>query len=382
MSKINLVEGAIARIEENTTKRQMEAAKLLFSAQEGDLSARYKLMEGISSSDIPTLLQPAIQVQFLAKYAALPNVWNQIAEEKQVDDFGTIKFGTFDVDPTSLSGNEAETFVNGGLPVVGEYDEYPAMKYTTTTLDKTFERKRGARARLSWESLRRVGNFDIIGEFTSKFAELAARQEDIALARLFVTAGAAGVGSAFTGKTLAANSGLSTTANPALSLTALQAALAQSTAARVNGNPVGATSYKLVYGSALATTVANLMSIQTIRRTDGNGTYDINANSVTGPFRPIEFNAMDTVSGSNTNAYWFVIPESMTRPQFYELFLTGERTPLISIKDSGHMSLAGGEVPVREGSFDEDDVQTRVRHIVDAVNVTNDGFVVSTGAGS
>jgi hypothetical protein len=46
------------------------------------------------------------------------------------------------------------------------------------------------------------------------------------------------------------------------------------------------------------------------------------------------------------------------------------------------MSLAGGEVPVREGSFDEDDIQTRVRHIVEAVNVTNDGFVYSTGAGN
>ena len=373
MANIKLVENEISRIEECATKRQIEAAKLYFAAKSGDLSARVKLQEGISSSDIPTLLQPTIQVEFLAQYAAMPTVWDQIANEKLVDDFGPIKFGDFQIDASSLGDANGDDFVAGGLPVVGEYDEYPAVKFATQELNKSIDRKRGVRARLSWESLRRLGNFDIIGEFTSAFARYATQQEDIALAKLFVTTGGA-VGSAFSGKQL--------TSNDALSLTTLDEALAQSREARVNGNPVGATSYKLVHGSGLTTTVNNLMSIQTIRRTDGNGTYDINANTITGPYRPIEFNTLDLVSGSTTDAWWFVVPETAVRPQFLEVFLNGARTPLISIKDSGHMSLAGGEVPVREGSFDEDDIQTRVRHIVEAVNVTNDGFVYSTGAGA
>jgi len=372
MDKIQLVEREIARIEENATKRQIEAAKLLSEALAGDIRARVMLQEGISSSDIPTLLQPAINVTFLAQYAAQPTVWNQIAQEYTVNDFGTIKFGDFQIDPSSLTAANGEEYIAGGLPVVGEYDEYPAVKFSTSETDKSIDKKRGVRARLSWESLRRTGDFDILGRFTEAFAQYAAQQEDIALASLFVTSAGA-VGSAFSGKQL--------TSNDPISLTTLDEALAQSREARVNGRPIGASSYKLVYGSGLATTVNNLMSIQTIRKTDGNGTYDINANVTTGPFRPIEFPTLDTVSGSTTDAWWFVIPETTVRPQFLEVFLNGERSPLISIKDSGHMSLAGGEVPVREGSFDEDDIQTRVRHIVEAVNVTNDGFVYSTAAG-
>lgn len=374
MANIKLVEQEIARIEESATKRQVEATKLLVAAQQGDLSARVKLQEGISSSDIPTLLQPAINVTFLAQYAAQPTVWNQIAQEYTVDDFGPIKFADFQIDPSSIAAShDGEEFIEGGLPVVGEYDEYPAVKFATQELNKSVDRKRGVRARLSWESLRRTGNFDLIAQFTQAFARYAAQQEDIALAKLFVTTGGA-VGSAFSGKNLASDD--------ALSLTTLDEALAQSREARVNGNPIGATSYKLVHGSGLTTTVNNLMSISTIRRTDGNGTYDVNANVITGPFNPIEFPTLDLVSGNSTDAWWFVIPETTVRPQFLEVFLSGERTPLISIKDSGHMSLAGGEVPVREGSFDEDDIQTRVRHIVEAVNVSNDGFVYSTGAGA
>jgi hypothetical protein len=373
MAKINLVEQEIARIEESATKRQLEAAKLYFAAKQGDLRAKLSLQEGISSSDIPTVLQPTVQVEFLAQYAALPAVWDQIATEYTVEDFGVIKFGDFQLDPSSLLDNNGEEYVAGGLPVVGEYDEYPAVKFATQELNKTIDRKHGVRARMSWESLRRVGNFDIIGRFTQTFAEYAVQQEDIALAKLFVNTDGS-VGSAFDGQQL--------DSDDAISLTTLEEALAQSRDARVNGRRIGASTYKLIYGSGLATTVNNLLSIQNIERTDGNGTYNINAAGITGPYRPIEFPTLDTVSGGATDNWWFVVPETTVRPQFLEVFLSGARTPLISIKDSGHFALSGGEVPVREGSFDEDDIQTRVRHIVEAVNVTNDGFVYSTGAGA
>jgi hypothetical protein len=375
MTKMQFVEQAIARIEETATDRQKEATKLLVEALSGDVSAKIHLMEGISTSDIPTLLTPAINVTFLAKYAAQQTVWNQIAEEYTVPSFGEIKFGDFNIDPASLISNAGDDFVAGGLPVVGEYDEYPAVNFTTTTLNKSIDKKRGVRARLSWEALRKVGNFDILGKFTDAFATYAAKQEDIALAKLFVTtAGAAGAD--WAGKGLAGNPALT-----ADGFGALGDALAASRAQTVDGVPVSASTYKLVYGAALAPAVDKILSISNLVVTDANGTYDVNASLTTGKFRPIEFNTMDLVSGGDTDAFWFVIPEGQARPQFLEVFLEGMRAPMISVKDSGHFSLAGGQVPVREGSFDEDDIQTRVRHVVDAVAVDLTGSVYSTGAG-
>jgi len=373
MANIKVVEQEIAKIEERSTKRQIEAAKLLTNALSGDIRAKVMLQEGISSSDIPTVLEPAINVIFLAQYAAEPVVWNQIADEYQAENFGTIRFGDFQVDPSALSDGMGEEFIEGGLPVVGEYEEYPAVPFVTTQLDKELDKKRGIRARMSWESLRRTGNFDMIGQMTSKFAQYAARQEDIALAKLFVTTGGA-VGTGFSGKGLAGN--------PALSLDSLEAAMADSRTDTVGGNRVIANNYKLVYGTSLAMTVRNLFAIQQIERVVGNETSILNPSFITSPFNPIEFNALDTVSAGQTDEWWFVIPDLGVRPYFWEVFLQGARTPLISIKDNGHFTLAGGEIPVRDGSFDEDDVQTRIRHVVDAFSITKDGLRYSTGAGS
>ena len=373
MSKIQVVEQAIAKLEENSTKRQVEAAKLLTNAMSGDLRAKTMLQEGISSSDIPTVLEPAINVIFLAQYAAEQNVWDQIADEYQAPNFGIIRFGDFQVDASALLDGQGEEFIDGGLPRVGEYEEYPAVPFTTTQLDKDFEGKYGVRARMSWESLRRTGDFDMIGRMTQKFAEYAARQEDLELAKLFVTSAGA-VGSGFSGKGLSGN--------PAISLDALETAMADSRTDTVGGNRVIANNYKLVYGTALAMTVRELFALQQIRRTTGSEERLLNPSVITSPFNPIEFNALDTVSGGQTDNFWFVIPDLNTRPYFWEVFLQGNRTPVISVKDNGHFTLQGGELPVRDGSFDEDDVQTRIRHVVQAFNVTQDGLRYSDGSGS
>ena len=371
MTKKRIVEQAVAQIEDRSTKRQIEAAKLLTNALSGDVRAKMMLQEGISTSDIPTLLEPAINVIFLAQYAEEPVVWDQIADTYETPDFGPIRFGDFQVDPSALKDSMGEEFIEGGLPRVNEYEEYPAIPFVTTELDKEFVNKYGVRARMSWESLRRTGNFDMIGQFTSAFARYAARQEDIVLAKLFV--GTDGnVNPAWASKALAGH--------PAMSLKALEDALKASREQRVNGNRVIAPNYKLIYGTALTSTVANLFSIQTLERTDDNGVYTINASTFTSPYTPIEFPTLDLVSGGQTDDFWFVVPDGGPRPHFWEVFLQGARTPLISIKDSGHFALTGGDVPAREGSFEEDDVQTRVRHLVDAVLVTSDGFVYSDGS--
>lgn len=380
-NKINLVENAIARIEENTTKRQMEAAKLYFAAKEGDVRARVTLQEGISTSDVPTLLQPAINVEFLSKYAVQPTVWNQIAQEKQLEFNTEYKFGNFVIDASALGNVDGSTHTVGGLPVVPEYAEYPAVKFTTSSSSMTLRDKKGIRARLSWEALRKSGNFDLINEFTSYFAVAAAREEDFVLAKQFVTTGGAAA-APWSGKGIAGNPSLSGDVNAALE--ALGAAKQTSRLFKVDGNPIAVNQWKLVYGTGLSATVDKLFALQGVSHrqdtTDGTLDFAVNPGVYTGGITPVEFPSLDAISGGTTDDFWFLVPVNPVRPNFHEFFLTGERTPLITIKDSGHMALAGGEVPVREGSFDEDDIQTRVRHLVEAGTMNSDGFVYSTGA--
>lgn len=376
-TKKQFIQEQLDNINARSTSRQVEAAKLFFAANSGDMTAKAKLAEGISTSDIPTLLEPSINITFLAQYAQQETVWDQIADVYEAPDFGRLEFGDFEIDASSLISNDGDEYVAGGLPVVGEYDEYPAVKFVTEQLNKDFDRKRGVKLRISWEALRRSGNVDIITRATEAFARMAALQEDISLAKEFVQVGAAAANAAnWTGRQIAGNPDLT-----ADGIGALSAALTASrNTVDPNGNKINAPSYKLVAGSALALPIANVQSITNLQVTDANGVYDVNPQATTGLFRSIIFPALDRVSGNNTDKFWFVLPEGMPRPQLWQVFLQGQRQPLISVKDSGHFSLGGGEVPVREGSFDVDDIQTRARHIVDSVAIDLTGSVYSTGA--
>src|SRR5690606_3807372 len=168
---------------------EIEAAKRLTAALEGDLKSKHVLQEGISTSDIPELLTSAVNVRFLAQYAEIPVVWPLLAQETFSDDFGNIEFGDFVTDASGLAGvHGGDTFVNGGLPKVSEYDEYPAVRYAVEQLEATLH-KSGVRARLSWEAMLKTGNFDLIQRFIDSFTRWAANSEDITLAKQFAAPG-------------------------------------------------------------------------------------------------------------------------------------------------------------------------------------------------
>jgi len=370
-----MIENAIVEIDRKATDRQKEAGKLYLEALSGNTKSRHALIEGISTSDIPSLLAPAINVQFLANYADQPVVWNQIAEDTiDATRFGAVEFGGFDFDVANLiGGNNGDTYVGAGLPGVGEYGEYPALGFTTETLNADLK-KNGVRLRVSWEAIMNSGNIDMIGRAASQFARYAAEQEDIALAKEFV------------GTDGTVNASFATaTANPALTLEALEAAIAQ--ASRINvgtGRHVNARGYKLVTTAALGQTARQILSTTEVRRTEG--TDVLIQSPALGNVAHVDFWAIDAVGGFETpgtvDDYWFVVPQGAARPAFAEVFLQGYRTPLITIKDSGQFTLAGGAVPAREGSFDADDIEVRGRHVVGAASIAPEIVVASTGAGA
>ena len=372
----NLIESKIAQIDDKATDRQKEAAKLYFAAKEGDLSAKFKLQEGISTSDIPSLLTPAVNVEFLAEYAKQPIVWDQIAEEYTSDDLGTINFGGFRIDTSTLPAvNDGDEYVGMGLPGVSEYGEYPAISFKTEALTAKL-RKNGERLRISWETIRKTGNFDLIGRATAAFARHAAEQEDVSLAKQFVSTAAV------------INVGFTTLAlNPVLSLASLGAAKAAVGQVKVNGNTVTAPRYKLVTGAALSQSALNILSITQVTNVPSSaGGAGYIQNTTNGDVDVVTFAALDAVGGyatpGATDKFWFLVPSGGARPAFLEVFLSGERMPLITTKDSGHFYLGGGAVPVREGSFDDDSAETRARHVVQATALTPSIVIRSNGTGS
>jgi len=367
-----IIENAVARIEETANKRQIEASKLYVGAKQGDMSAQTKLREGISTSDIPALLTPAVNIEFLAKYAEQVTVWDQIAEQYNARTMGDINYGDFDFDTSELPPtNDGDAYVGAGLPGVAEYAEYPAVKFTTEQLTAEL-RKSGVRLRVSWETMVKTGDFDMISRSTSAFARYAAEQEDVTLAKQFV------------GTTAAINGAFTNLAgNTALTLESLAAAKTLSRAATVGGRRVNARSFALVTGGALSDQAAQLLGIKNVQRTAGGDVYDISP--ANGDVSPVNFWALDQVGGYTTpgatDGYWFLVPQGTARPAFLEVFLEGHRAPEVTIKDSGHFYFNGGEVPARQGSFREDDVETRARHVVQATLFEAAGIIESDGSG-
>ena len=367
-----LIENAIIDIDRRANDRQLEAGELYLKAMQGDRRATMTLQEGVSTSDIPSLLAPAINVQFLANYAAQPVVWDQIVEDViDAPDLGTVEFGGFDFDASDLIGiHDGDTFVGAGMPGVAEYGEYPAVNFTTETLNATL-RKFGLRFRFSWEAFVKTGNLDMLGKSIKFFSRKAAEAEDIALAKVMVSP--AGVlNTAFT----------DVTGTPALTLASLETAIGQSSSATVGGNPINPRGYTLVVPTTLEMTAKNILSITSILRTDGSDQYTVTPN--TGNVKAVPFWALQSVGNYTTaNAVddnWILVPTGTARPALAEVFLEGYRTPLISVKDSGHFTLGGAGVPAREGSFESDDISTRGRHAVGASIIENAGIMKSDGA--
>lgn len=367
-----LIEQAIVDQDRQASKRQKEAAKQYFAARQGDRKAMEWLVEGISTSDVPSLLTPAVNVDFLAQYADQPVVWDQIAEEYQADSLGAVEFGSFDFDTSNLPDvSDGDAYVGAGLPGVPEYGEYPAVKFTTEALQAEL-RKNGVRLRASFEAMMKMRNFDMIGRATAAFARYAAEQEDITLAKEFVTTAGA-INAAFT----------DLVGNTALTLTSLQAAKAQARNITVDGRRVSARDFALVVGSGLIDTAEDILSVQTVERTSGSDTFTIAPRN--GDVTPVNFWALEQVGGAvtpgATDDYWFLVPRNGARAAFLETFLSGYRAPSITIRDSGHFTIGGGAVPSREGRFEDDSVEVRGRHIVQATALTPSIVIASNGSG-
>lgn len=365
---------------ENITTRQIEAAKLLEGALRGDRRDKLKLQEGISTSDLPLQLAPVINKILLQNYQAAPKVWDMFATRLVVDDFRKQQYMNLRYEDDGLN-NQGDTFREGSLPTVGEYDEYPTAGWFSVTESDFAVKKAGQRVRFSWEAVVNDGNISLLERLPIELGLKAAGKEDEEVTKQLVSA-----------------SGLNTTnfksgnnnlfsGNGALTIDNLEKAIQAANLQQYNGKLIQPVSrFALVIPRALELTARKILAIQSVETATTSGsiiTKTITGNPI-GSQVEIVVNDWITKINPNAGAYWFLIPvpSATLNPSVVLGFLRGFETPELRVKSAAGQSLGGGALPENYGSFDNDDWQMRIRHIATGGFFVPAGTIASTGAGS
>lgn len=342
----------------NVTEAQKYVGGLFADALEGDLTAATAittgigLREGLSTSDIPTLLSPSLSALSLANYNETPRIWQDFAGKEILPDFEKQDYRAFvpdwsddDVEPTTAG----DAFVTGGLPTVPEYGEYSRLAFNAIGKDLSLK-KSGVAVQFSWEMLRNARNLQLIRRAFTEFGRRAAVKEDHEATKQLSEA-----------NFNAENGNLAVgDAAGELSLEQLQAAFEQVSKQTWNGRRISApTHYRLVVGPALALKAESIKQITEVEVVEGVGTATETryktGNVVGGRFTVVE-NPYFSEVGIADDA-WFLIGDNTMNPTVVNAFLEGHTAPQIFVKRTTNSS-------PDEGSFENDDYETKVRHVV------------------
>lgn len=362
------------------TERQVDAAKLLEGALRGDKADKLKLQEGIATSDLPVQLAPTINKIMLENYAAQPKVWDQFATRLVVDDFRPVTFQAMRYEDEGLD-SAGDTFRDGSLPTVAEYAEYPTAGWFNVTEQTMSVKKAGTRIRFSWEAIVNDGQIGLLERLPIELAVKAAGKEDEEVTKQLVSASGLN-----TDNFKSANQNL-LSGNAALSLESLEAAIEAANLQTWNGaNITPISRFALVVPRALEMTARKILAIQQVRTETTSGstvTSTVAGNPVASQVT-IVVNDWITKINSGAGAYWFLIPVpgQALNPGVALGFLRGYETPELRVKANGGLYLGGSAVPAREGSFDNDDFEMRIRHIATGGFIVPTGTIASTGAGA
>lgn len=344
---------------------------------DGSDRAKLAFKEAMSRSDFSYLFGDIIDRQLLAAYQTRAPQWPAYAKRGRVRDFRTVKRYTLD----------------GGEAVLNKVKELAPYKLRAVT-DGKYEyavEKYGDQIAVSWEALVN-DDLDALADLPSRLGTAARRTEEKFAVTLFSSS--SGPDSTFfsTAHKNIINStvvGSTVTANPPLSLPALQLALQvlmQQT--DTDGAPIYIEGVTLVVPPALMVVAENILNATQIMAAsgggDGTGNDQLLTNNwmrnrlslVVNPWLPI----VNTTSG-NTAWYLFANP-SVGRPAMEIGFLMGHETPELWVRSPNAMRVGGGAVAPEEGDFDHDAVQYRVRSVIGGTLMEYRSALASSGAGS
>lgn len=332
------------------------AAQMLGHAWGGSELANLLVHEAFSTSDLfKSAAGDVLDREMLAQYQEMPTQWGKFSTRTTVKNFKKKYL-------RELAGGRTR------LDLVPEHTGYPSADYSVT--ERSIQvAKYGRQFGYSFEA-RINDELDELQQVPGNFAIAARMTEDyLSLQQLAnVTTGAPN-----TGFFNAGNGNLGT---GALTQDRLQTAITTvSTKKDAEGNLLYPGPLQLVVGPSLSFTAERILNQTTIRVTSGSNQTE-EPNPLKGK---IQLTVLDNLPGTA----WYVLPvPTAPRPAFYTAFLTGWETPDIRYKSDQGSSQGGGDLGPDAGSFDNDSVRWRVRHIAGAAQGDPKFTYASDGIGA
>lgn len=326
----------------------VEASKLFNEGLNGRNPFKHAMLkEALTRSDFNLYLGKAFDIEVLAKYPTYEPEWRKIAAESKVKNF---KPKTF----KDLFGGR------GPLEKVGEGQEYKERNKDATEYELQAA-KFGNTFKLTFELIKN-DELDGLASLPDDLAAGAVETEDKAAFEAFVSA--TGPNTAF----FKTANGNAPTALPFTRENIQAAYVAISKRKDKNGYPVRIASAKLliVVPASLLFEAEQIVNSPTIP--DPNGGAGVVKNPLAGKFTVVVSDYLTVVNTSaKADATWYILPAPTSpRPALVVAKMTGEENPDIRVKADQGTRLGGGSISPDEGSFDDDTITYRGRHIVGA----------------
>ena len=319
-----------------------------------------ELREAFSTSDFTLAAYASIDSEMLTAYNELPSVWRSYTTVTTVQDFR----------PKRLMDRWSK---NLGLKLVPEFTEYPTGEghgHATAWINVA---KYGLRDAISWEAFINNEAIGELEEAPGRFARAANETEVInALANILNIDPATNTASDLnTGFFKNHNSGIYSGVNNSpddkpLTAENLDAALSALSLRKSpkSGRQIAQPDVTLVVPKAQEWNMQKIRALREIRTTTG-GTTSVYDNYLTVADYVVEPMLDAVLTHADAAKFWFILPKPSTaRPASFAAFLRGYETPDLRVKADTGTRIGGGAIAPREGSFEVDDIQHRIRHVV------------------
>lgn len=349
----------------------IETLRLIDRVREGSLPD-FWLKEAMSTSDFPILFGDVIDRQTLGFFAEVPQVWRNFIKTGTVRDFRTAQKYT-------VSGGE------GQLLEVKEGAPYQAASLSTSKVGISVK-KYGRRMPFTFEAMVN-DDMGLLTDTPRRFARSARRTESKFATGLYV--GASGpLGTLYTSgnKNIINAANGAATNNPPLGIAGLQDGLqVLANMKDDDGEPIVIEAVELIVPPTLERTALNLLNTQQIIIGADSGTYrQVIDNWMRNrlrlsvdPYIPV------IASSANGNTSWFLFASvSSDRPALELDYLRGFETLQLFMRQPNAIRVGGGAVDPMQGSFDDDTLDYKIRHIFGGGVVEPRATVASNGSGA